>query len=562
MVRKCIFKSMAVITGLLLQFNLWAQVQPVKLHVETAGTLPTLIAANMKNEITDLTLTGNLNGTDIKFIREMAGSDVNGTATNGKLAVLNLAEVNIVSGGDYYSDRNDSTANNSISDRMFSYCNKLTSLTIPNNVSLIGVGAFFGCTSLTNIIIPNSVTSIGGAAFQNCTGLTSATIGNSVTSIGEWAFWNCTGLTSVAIGNSVTSIGERAFLNCTGLTSLTIPNSVTSIGEWAFQNCTGLTSVTIGNGVTLIGSAFLGCTGITSVIIGNGVTSIWQFTFSDCTNLTSVTIGNNFISVEIFLGFDLKEFNVSEQNQHYSSTDGVLFNKDKTSIIHFPRGKSGTYTIPHSVTSIVQRAFQNCTGLTSLTIPNSVTSIGQWAFYGCTGLTSVTIGNSVTSIGEWAFYGCTGLTSLTIPNSVTSIGQSAFYGCTGLTEIFSKNPTPPLLYGSSSTGFSFYNVSRECVLYVPNGSYNDYRYTEWRYFSNIIEEDYTGIIPIEKDKNMVLSIPNGIAIKTNEQTLVSVYNFSGKQVYQSVISGNTEIPLNKGIYVVVVNNKSEKVIVR
>ena len=93
----------------------------------------------------------------------------------------------------------------------------------------------------------------------------------------------------------------------------------------------------------------------------------------------------------------------------------------------------------YSVTSIGDRAFSDCSGLTSVTIGNSVTSIGNMAFYGCSGLTSVTIGNSVTSIGESAFSDCSSLTSVTIPNSVTSIGYSAFSGCSGLTSVTIPN---------------------------------------------------------------------------------------------------------------------------
>ena len=96
-------------------------------------------------------------------------------------------------------------------------------------------------------------------------------------------------------------------------------------------------------------------------------------------------------------------------------------------------------TIPNSVTSIGYEAFRHCSGLTSVTIGNSVTSIGSSAFYGCSGLTSVTIPNSVTSIGKEAFYNCSSLTSVTIPNSVTSIGQEAFAGCSGLTSVTIPN---------------------------------------------------------------------------------------------------------------------------
>ena len=198
--------------------------------------------------------------------------------------------------------------------------------------------------------------------------------------------------------------------------------SVTSIGYDAFSGCSGLTSVTIPNSVTSIGSnAFSGCSGLTSVTIPNSVISIGVYVFENCTGLTSV--------------------NVDASNPNYSSIDGVLFNKDRTELILYPAEKKGAYSIPNSVISIKNKAFANCTGLTSVTIPNSVTSIGDSAFSGCTGLTSVTIPNSVTRIRDSAFSGCTGLTSVTIGNSVTSIGNSAFYGCTGLTSILIPNVT-------------------------------------------------------------------------------------------------------------------------
>ena len=333
-----------------------------------------------------------------------------------------------------------------------------------------------GAITIPSEIDGKPVASIGNYAFEDCTGLTSITIPDSVTSIGNDAFLDCTGLTSITIPNSVTRIGNNAFNYCTGLTSITIPNSVTSIEDSAFKYCRGLTSITIPNSVTSIGyAAFEHCTGLTSITIPNSVTSISDWAFDGCTGLTSI--------------------NVANENNYYSSNNGVLFNKKKTELIRYPEGKSQTsYTIPDSVTSIGYGAFYGCTGLTSITIPDSVTSIGSnafeyctgltsinvasgnncysdnngvlfnkkktelirypegksqtsytipdsvtgigdGAFWDCTGLTSITIPNSVTSIGNWAFFECTGLTSITIPNSVTSIGDGAFNSCTGLTSI-------------------------------------------------------------------------------------------------------------------------------
>ena len=226
-----------MITGLLLHFNLWAQdVPPITLHIETAGTLSNLIGETRKNQITDLTLTGNLNGTDIRFIREMAGSDSRGFTTNGKLAVLNLAGTSIVSGGESYYN-NFRTSDNTIGSWAFGGCTGLTSITIPNRVTSIGQSAFSSCESLTSITIPNSVTSIGGGAFGGCTSLTSVIIPNSVTSIGSYAFFDCSSLTSITIPNSVTSIGERAFEGCTELAEIHSKNPTPpSIGSNCFNN--------------------------------------------------------------------------------------------------------------------------------------------------------------------------------------------------------------------------------------------------------------------------------------------------------------------------------------
>ena len=158
---------------------------------------------------------------------------------------------------------------------------------IPNSVTSIESGAFYGCTSLKSITIPNSVTSIGDRAFCECTSLTSITIPKGVTSIGEDAFNGCTSLTSITIPNSVTSIGDYAFYECTSLTSITIPNSVTSIGREAFEYCTSLKSITIPNSVTSIESgAFCECTSLKSITIPNSVTSIGDRAFDECTNLT------------------------------------------------------------------------------------------------------------------------------------------------------------------------------------------------------------------------------------------------------------------------------------
>ena len=196
----------------------------ITIKLDKAGTLPDRIASSKKYKITNLKIVGEVNGTDLKFIREMAGCDFNGKETDGKLSILDLSDAKIVEGGSaYYSDRDDGfiyTSNDKLGDYVFN-----------------------GCSGLTSLTLPSSVTKIGCYALSNCIGLTSLTLPSSVTEIGEGAFLNCRGLTNFTIPSGVTSIGQGAFFCCYGLISLTIPSSVTAIGSSAFNDCSGLTSI-------------------------------------------------------------------------------------------------------------------------------------------------------------------------------------------------------------------------------------------------------------------------------------------------------------------------------
>ena len=322
------------------------------------------------------------------------------------------------------------TNNNQIS--IIRYTGYSKELVIPNTingwpVTSISRWAFsdYGSRGFTNINIPGSITNIEISVFDQCEKLASINVDESnlvYTSIDGVLFNKFCSIIirfpagqdgRYSIPNTVTNIDNNAFSACRDLTNITIPNSVTSIRNGAFSSCSGLTSITIPNSVTSIGNgAFSYCSGLTSITIPNSVTSIGNGVFSYCSGLTTI--------------------NVDSTNSEYRSIDGVLFDKNSTSIIQFPAGKSGNYPIPQTVTSIHDNAFSGCRGVTNITIPNNVTSIGSDAFSSCHSLKNIIIPNSVTNIGEYAFVNCYGLTNITIPNSVASIGARAFYACKGL----------------------------------------------------------------------------------------------------------------------------------
>ena len=189
----------------------------VTLKLDEAGTLPNMISYDQKNLITNMKIVGKINGTDLKFIREMAGRDVNGGKTDGKLSILDLSEAKIVAGGDAYVrfSENYYTSNDKLGDYAFSGCSGLTSLTLPSSVTSIGNQAFYDCSGLTSLTIPSGVTSIGNYAFYGCSGLTSLIIPSGVTSIGKWAFRGCSGLTSIYVyPENLPELGIDIFNGC------------------------------------------------------------------------------------------------------------------------------------------------------------------------------------------------------------------------------------------------------------------------------------------------------------------------------------------------------------
>ena len=245
----------------------------ITVKLEKAGTLRDKIGSTKRDKITNLKIIGEINGSDWSVIRYMAGRDYYDSESDGKLAILDLSETKIVSGGgrylydDYYRDY-FYTHDNELGSRAFYNCSGLTSLSLPSGITSIGWEAFSGCSGLTSLSLPSGITSMGNEAFSGCSGLTSLSLPSGLTSIGYNAFSGCSGLTSLSLPSGLTSIDFNAFSGCSGLTSLSLPSGLTSIGIGAFSGCSGLTSLSLPSGLTSIGDvAFSGCSGLTSIYV-------------------------------------------------------------------------------------------------------------------------------------------------------------------------------------------------------------------------------------------------------------------------------------------------------
>ena len=245
----------------------------------------------------------------------------------------------------------------------------------------------------------------------------------------------------VVINPGITSVGRQVFAECYNLKSVTIPDSVMNIGPLAFGGCSSLTNVSI----------------------GKGVTGISNDAFEDCEALISIDVDN--------------------KNTTYYSENGVLFDKNKTTLIRYPSGRQGAYRIPDGVTTIGYEAFEKSKGLTSITIPDSVTNIENLAFWFCGNLNSVELSNNLMRIGKSAFEGCgftnivipdnitqiapfafasTALKSITIPNNIESIGENAFSQCKNLESVSISDGVVNIGEGA----FSFCSNLKEMI--IPN----------------------------------------------------------------------------------------------
>ena len=421
----------------------------VKVYVEKAGTLKKLLNVEA-NLITHLEISGFINGTDLRLIREMAGIDYYGNPTLGQLRELDIAQATICSGGTNYSQYGSSVnIDNIIPGGCFSHTN-LISIYLPFNTKKIEAQAFFFSEKLENISIPDDCRSIGWESFSACS-LISVNIPRNVSFIDKLAFNRCYKLVSINVDSENRWYASIDGMLCdkkqetliyypaAGKKIINIPNTVKEINEYAFYDC------------------------------------IYQEKLNNPSETVTIPYGIfKFLSGLSFIDVDVN-------SACFTSIDGVLYDKSVSELIACPRLKD-EITILDGIQTISPFAFYSCQNLRVINMPNSITMLGEAGFWGCNSLTDINFSDNITFIDDNAFWECTSLTSMLLPKSIAGIGDNAFTGCTNLTKIYINREDPPFIEKRT-----FYRTNGELVIYVPKGCKERYKNSEtWRTL-NIIE---------------------------------------------------------------------------
>ncbi len=514
------------------------ELQTRSINVVEAGSLSSLINTDEQSIINNLTLIGNLNGTDLNFISKMYS-----------LSSLNLVDARIVAGGTPESkqDTLGSQLNNA----------RLKELYLPASLTAVGKNSVYnqGNDFLYDLpLLERIEASAQSTVFSSVDGIlfnkAKTRLIAAPTGISSW----------VIIPEGVTEIAYRSFGYCTEMPDITLPKSLTTIGKQAFDECHALKSVNIPANVTKLG-----------VRDREG-------------DLNDETLSNPFTFCH-----NLQRLTVSTDNPAFYSSDNVLFSKDGKTIVAYPEARSSSYNIPESVSSIASMAFAGCysvenvtipesvttlgkntfwyAGLTSVVIPGSIHKINDWTFGSCSNLAYVNISEGVDTIAERAFVFCRALSSITLPGSVEVISNGAFANCNSIKEVYVLRTDPPVFtrddYGYGDSIPSFAAVDDD-ILYVPTGYKSTYSSAKgWSNFSTIIDNLYvnpttytidnlTYYINADIPNTVTLSgysekptgkliIPSSITIHGTDYTVNSIdsYAFSNCEEMTSVEIPNT-----------------------
>ena len=309
---------------------------------------------------------------------------------------------------------------------------------VPATVTTIAPRAFFSC-GVSSVSFSGLLTTMGEFAFGGCS-LRDITLPEGLSELPSMTFYGCTSLSNVHLPGSIRTIGYNAFYNCLSLKKITLPEGLNIINEYAFEHCTNLVEVNLPGTLRILrGHAFQNCTSLSSIILPKSVYQVGVAPFMGCTSLTSIL--------------------VEEGGKSFVSIDGVLLDADAERLVACPCRKVGSYTMP-----------------------STVVTIDDYAFDGCKQLTTVNLSPSLTMIGERAFYGCSSLKYMKLPSKVIDIGIRAMRECSSLQWLYVYPVTPPAIYNTT-----FAANQDNLPVYVPRRSLEAYKTALfWRRFTTIL----------------------------------------------------------------------------
>lgn len=372
----------------------------------------------------------------------------------------------------------------------FMRCVSLTEAYIPDSLEYLPNSIFSECSALEAVRLPEALFSIGGYAFQNCAALQSLTLPDSVRQIGINAFHG-SGLTSVVIPEGVTELQSDAFSMCEALTEVSLPESIEAICVRAFWGCTALEEITLPSGLEMIGDAAFAASGLQSVSIPASVKEIQQRAFNGCHALTAIS--------------------VDENNSRYTDIDGVLFNKNKTTLLRYPAGNPAeSYTIPDGTQTIGAMAFCDSPLLTSVVMPDSVTALEDSGLSLCENLNSIRFSENLKQIKGFAFTLDNSLTEIDLPESLESIGEGAFLSCKKLTSVTVKGK-PRIGELAFAAGEDF---STTTIYGIPGSDAEAYA-EEWGHPFVTLNN---GVLPGDADGNGTVNLIDVVAVNKHIMT--------------------------------------------
>ena len=566
------------------------------------GQLASRIPVESKLTAKSLTITGELNGTDITVIREML--------VDGNLEYLDIKGCTIKAGGDkypYLSTLTCATEDNVIGRYMFSDSKKLKAIVLPDNTKKIDNSAFYDCDLLKTVTIPEGCTEID-QAFTFCDNLESVYLPSTLKMFDTHNFIYCPNLNAIifaddnqsyksvdgvvyskdgktlvrfanncqkeySIMEGTMTIGEYAF-HSSNIEKVYIPTSVTSIENGAFYSSEFLQEVIIPNSVVTLGrSAFNGCSSLISIVLSNQITSIESDCFIFCSSLKSITFPHNIKEINR-TAFNycslLQKFEVDNANPYLCSDDGVIYSKDKNTIVRCPIALySEDFKIGEGVETIADNAFMGCKNIQKFTLPLSIVSIGKHAFEDCS-MSSIQLSDDVQFVDYEAFSSCDSLKTFVLPNSlkeiaesmfifdyalsyvkihgdVTKIGRSAFRFCRELSTI---ECTIKNIDEVEVGNLAFDGIPDDCTWYIPLGTEEKYKTCSWwvptwkiiplhenllTASSVAVNKGQTVVLPIELTNDDVirmmqfeLRLPDGVSVLYDEEEEDYAINLSDR----------------------------------